>query len=714
MTFLTARLSPSSASTRPGPSGTGPERAGEGRWGARRVAVTEAPPELLQAQARARASKAENSNVDAGSCPADRKAAAVKAGPGTPSFHASRGRTGVPPYQPRERPLTDGKHFLATLRMEPKADVVLAGLTMHKRSTGLRNVVGKLDAYHGNLTLVNGRRNPAPHAESLRRAVIELEAALEDYGRKHAHRHKEPMKELLAQVHKERRAVESLCGMLDTLPRDGTFPAQHMLELLRDGVAPEHIIHGIAASRSATQIFVASACERARVCVGVLTENTPFTEAAHVPDRRAELGSGAVNTVWRADFRIGGKTVPMVFKPENPGGDIGIAAKAAGIEAQSPNFAGRARATYLCSQALGLSLVPPTDVTILHGQVGSVMGLVNGCQPISIGSVRIELPPKLAEGLRTRPDALTAYALQCGCTAASIAGNVLQLERRVQVPVFHEEGLPRTGPAGHPLTQPRDLPIRIALPVDSGTFRRDMVSAQWLDCFTRQVDRTSMNFMLVPRQDGGFDLRLIDNDASFGTNIRATDKIEPKTTKATHRTNLPLRIDRSQFDAFMSLDVVDALARALHGPLDDASVEITRKDALAFKEILKEYEGRGWVLETDAQWASPEVAAALGIDHDGSRLRDALKATPSERWRQRNAAAKLQQRADVTSYVAREAMEQGILQWERGVLKTAPQELLGLPALFDLAELQTLARGDTGAVETKARRGPDGAQRMEG
>lgn len=666
------------SSSRVSPSAM-PERTAQaslqGAFGPRRVAVLDAPVGLRD-QRLALADPHETSGPPRSL--SDRKVAQ-----GTSARELTD-------YVPRKALLRDGQALERDFAAEGRPRT-LAERISRKPSTAPQKLIWHLDAYH--TALGSGGRNPKVYGDVLHKAALALQAELQKC-REHFAGPRDPvMAKLLSEVGEELSAVTDIRDIARSLQGNASVSARQVFLLRRDGVPVDTIKRGIAAGRSADEIRQrAEACERAKLPDTVLTEDTPFTHAAHVPASHLKLGHGAINTVWRVDYQIGNRRVPMVFKPEIPGREIGVAAEEAGISKEAPNFAGRARAAYLCSEALGLDLVPTTAVTVLYGQLGSVMAFVDGFQLVSEGSARYQVSAELADRLRKHPDVLKAYALECGCTAAAIEGSVLKLERRTQVKQIDlDSGQPVKNAAGQEVMQTMDLPIRFALPLKSGAFRKSMVRAQWLDALTRQVDRTPMNMMLVPRESGGFDVRLIDNDAAFGTKTSSSSPMKPS--------NLPARIDRALFDSFMS--DAGALASKLEGPLaDSGAVELTRKDVLQLQATLRDYDKRGWVLDKDEDWATDKVTQALGIDHDGTQLNIEL-GKRAKLQAQRNAIPGLARKAGAISYIAREACEQAALRWERNALGGNP-ELASLPALFDLDELQARLPASDSSADRKS------------
>ncbi|TFZ04616.1 hypothetical protein [Ramlibacter rhizophilus] len=598
-----------------------------------------------------------------------------------------------------------------------KPDVVVGGLVIKQNSKTMARLLGSLDRYHA---------LPSHQLRARMLALQEVERNVEAYMNKRTARYRDApaFMDFRTRLAEELRILTAVMAItveaewqrdtgqvpspLDPVPQ---LNAQDAAELFRAGLPKEAIARGLAMHLSREQIMVQLApCARARVPYTAVKLSAAASRSTVVPDSLRKLGSGAVATVWRMDLQSGDETLAMVFKPEpSPKTDIGEMARASGIPADKPNLSGRSAAAYLCSKHLGLDLVPPTVVAIadIDGslEAGSLMEFVDGFQLVSEGAANRRLTADQARLIGGHPQVLQDYAHECGCTSARLDGAVLRLERRVQV---------RHDREGNPLPEGeiRYVPalIRMALPHADGRLRRLLADAQLFSRFIRDGDRSPMNFMFTVDEDGRLSPRFINNDVSFGPGW--TVRCEPGTSIAERRVELPRVVSRSLKDAFDGSS--EELGMGLEAVLGSTHLaQSVIEDISKVRALLATHDADGRILDSDADWESPSVTQALGLNLAGAEYLAALalrddKGQPS-RTRAEARIKTLTSLARTRGYQAREAMEERALELDWTAIRLnaqgkqePPEKYFGLTALFDFDELMQRIR----AASTDTKAGP--------
>ncbi|KEQ16855.1 hypothetical protein [Endozoicomonas numazuensis] len=98
------------------------------------------------------------------------------------------------------------------------------------------------------------------------------------------------------------------------------------------------------------------------------------------------LGSGKAHTVTKLSFEEGSETIEKVFKSEDAVDTSHFkdhTAKGSYLNSQRPRFAARNLASQSLQDALGLKLLPKTELTVHNGKVGLLMDVAKGKQPFT-------------------------------------------------------------------------------------------------------------------------------------------------------------------------------------------------------------------------------------------------------------------------------------------------------------------------------------------
>ncbi|HSW17782.1 MAG TPA: hypothetical protein VLJ86_11185 [Ramlibacter sp.] len=571
------------------------------------------------------------------------------------------------------------------------------------------------DAYYNAVTLAGrGMSNPAGKLKTLLEAQALFETAISDYvaqGPELAKQEHEYLSQNFPNASPQDRAANSYVvadelteHLLPSVSREGarlrevhglleafkggkaetpmSISVSHLLELLRSGVTVATLGKALAESKSTIGVdeSAAAALDRAGIPMSVEVIDPRFSPKTQAPDSYKKLGAGAISTVYEVRFTVDSKTRHMVFKPEFPGTDLGVAATRSGIPPERPNATGRAWATYLVDQALKTRLVPETAVAVVNGQAGLLTSFVKGFQPMSMGTLRYELSAETAARLRSHSGALEAYRKEAGFSAARLDGNTLVLEHKAPAPVKAHDAKAdgaQTVPA-----ESTDKPIRVRLPFSDAGFVKDMVAAQWHDAFNRQVDRNAGNFVLA-QHGGNLKVQLIDNPASHGRSSHA-DVRDDKAGLASRRVGLPPFISRELATAIQAMGLAKLGANLRLALVDEASVKRSVDEAAGLQALVNRKPGdvpgpAVRIIEADEDWLAPEVIEGLGMSGHAKLLQTAMDDSTSkgrtDLASQRNAGARLLQTVGMKSYLAREALEETLLAQERHVLGSQIEHL---------------------------------------
>lgn len=621
----------------------------------------------------------------------------------------------------------------------PKRDITFLGLTLHKMSTGYKDVLDKLDNYHAALARCNAPQDlNAPDVDGhsgakldqldnlldLHEALEALENSLQAYEAGGKHTHKDAMRTLLAQVREERGVVaqtlqqvdglegQPSVGLNDAIAFQRVHPDLSLAEvetLVNQGWNAQDYgamwqmtldPHGLQASDVREAVRLGYDLETVRT---YHEARLPITEGtrgqAKIEGELTPLGKGAINSVSKGQVELSdGTRMTGVFKAERPStGHLAGAGQTAGIDPDRPHWAPRNVVTSNLDQRLGLGVIPRTAIVVHGGQVGSVMELVKGVSPHVSGNISQPLPPELAQHLRDHPDVQQAYIQSQGFTGGELVGDTLKIFNEQLGVTLDEEGAPVIENGEIVMTlQGRDGIV--GMDFSDPVLRRELTKLQWLDALTGQVDRHGQNYFVERTVDGlTVAVKGIDNDMAFGakiTNAHATSNAGflELTGEGGARDlgfkggRLPQVVDRATFNALMDL-TPDQVDQDCAGLLKPDEIAATKARLVQIQAHLGELADNGGVLDTEDGWNSPEVSARLGMvghPHDRiERLREELTAQGKSEHAIDTAVKQLkttmQREASSRGYIARDWMTQ-----ELNSLSDMPAPLLDVSDLDDM------------------------------
>lgn len=641
--------------------------------------------------------------------------------------------------------LPDRDSLIERIGAPPKRDITIGGLTLHKMSTGYKEVLDKLDDYHAALARCNepldlempdeGGHSGAKLDQlrkllDLSEALQALEHSLKSYEAGGKHTHKDTMRTLLAQVREEMGVVNNALQQVDDLEGHPNVGLNDVIGFQRvhPGLSLDEIgtlvnqgwsvtdysamwqmtldPHGLKESdvreavRLGYDLDTVRAYHEARLPI---TEGTRM--GAKIDGELTPLGKGAINSVFKGEVELpDGTHMTGVFKAEKPSvWQLAGVAPLAGIDIDRPNGASRNVATYKLNQRLDLGVIPRTEITLYQGQVGNVMELVKGISPQIKGNFSIELPPNIAQFLREHPEALQAYIESKGFDAGELDGNTLKVRNETLQATFDEASndflVDENGESVKTL-QGRDG--MVAMDFGDSVLRRELTKLQWLDALTGQVDRHGQNYFVERTTDGQtVAIKGIDNDMAFGariTDANATSNVGFRALLGEGGSRdlglkgglLPSVIDRKTFDALMALSP-EQIETDCAGLLSPDEIEATKTRLAQIKLHLGELEQNGGVIETDDEnaWSSPEVSKRLGMETSPQervdRLRERLTHEGLNEHAIKTEVKKLlthmEQEAQSFGYVARDWMLQELDNMQ--VIDTPMLDVVDLDEMLD-------------------------------
>lgn len=253
---------------------------------------------------------------------------------------------------------------------------------------------------------------------------------------------------------------------------------------------------------------------------------------------------GAMSTLSKITYRDG--TVGMFKGDEGKGVITHNASITAGIPAEiaAANLSARAVATSRLDGALGLNLVPPTEFAVHDGRSGTVQEFAKGQTLMT--ETRTRIPVSDMAGVtnflngRPLPEAQEPFdfdeylSLFDRATANEDLGfgstldgpDFLALKEALGKQAARlNEGIPRDPSMTQKVkalvedgtiffTKLQRTSNELAL--DSPSVQQSMSNAHVMDLLCGQLDRNPGNFIFVNAGDGGLQVKLIDNDLSFG------------------------------------------------------------------------------------------------------------------------------------------------------------------------------------------------------
>lgn len=623
---------------------------------------------------------------------------------GTPLRERAVAITAQAPVSLRREALSTPTALRATLG-EPKRDWKLFGATVLQRSTGHKDVLNKLEAFH---QTAGADRPPAPPASpavrktyaegqiaQLAQKLDDLERSCEAYGSGNARRtHKEDMAQLKTQVQAQRAQLEALRAQVDAQGwpdglsvADARAFSQHepplslneihavttalrasglsgaelqagvdrLFSLPLDGTS---LVHAIA-----LQMPEGLAQQYAQTGVPIRPETAGREFNDQHLDRSPEaggglqkLGSGAVNTVFKGQYTLtDGTRFTGVFKPSTPGGAQPDAVSASGIAAGRPVMEQRNVAVHRLDQHLGMGVAPRAEIGVhdVAGQqrMGLVMSFAPGLSPLKSGDVVVTLPPEQHAALSASPELATAYAREKGFVGGKMVEGGIRLINTEQIEDMD----------GNEVQQERDAFVDFDF--SDPVLREKTTDLQWLDALCGQVDRHGHNYIVQQGPDGRVTGVIgIDNDIAFGDKLTDPNDVNPGAMRA--RTGesppfkgcvLPQAVSARTAAALLAM--TPAKLTELMGPGFTPTEQSAAQSRLTIIQAqVRELQSKGQVIERTEDWGSDRVGGMLGLGDTEAlaqldRLRGQSPRTPAIN-RQIQA---LQEQVSNTSYLARES-----------------------------------------------------------
>jgi hypothetical protein len=600
--------------------------------------------------------------------------------------HQSMGRVEIVASPPTARDLAreglcNREELIERLGAPPKKDIQIFGLTVHRMSTGYKDVLAKLDAYDaavracrsGLLEPESLAQRPLTQALGVFEAAQDLEQALLRYEQGRSHSHKAEMRELLAQVQDELQLVDAvatdLANLYEATHEDRLgFELQRLFEFRRihpdvsiaevrtlvhkgwsapdyaavwqltlepHGVSPADVLQAFRLDYDLTTI---RAFHNARIPI-----NDSTKPGAEMSGELEKLGAGNFNTVYKglADL-LDGTDMEGVFKEDRYQPWANTMADKVGISRVRPQGACRNIAAFRLDKALSLGLIPRTEIVVHEGRLGTVMGLAAGISPSKKGSIELPVPADVRARFTEDPGLVEAFINEQGFSGGSFdsESGVLKVTHEASQLVMNENGSLLLGSDGDPVFEVQGVDSWVSMDFSDPVLRRDLTKLQWLDSLMGQTDRHAQNYFVQHGANGQvLGVQGIDNDQAFGELITdgsaisqrgfnillgKLDAFAPLDASATDYGlwggMLPEVVDRETFTAMMGLKA-DHIESCTEGLLSESEITATQSRLVSIQTKLSQLEEQGHVVEELDGWSSPEVGSWLGVISDmGSQI----------------------------------------------------------------------------------------------
>lgn len=548
---------------------------------------------------------------------------------------------------------------------DPKANSKLLGFIPVVQSSHYKAVLEQLDKTNEvlgrcNTVVARGHAQLTPAIRNeiglAREALGALDASLLKYGEGRKTGHKEEMARFRDQVQQQLQRLDDLDQQL---ARGTIWPPELSVNLalqyLRANPAITLQEMGFAAQNHLSEQDVAAyAKSGVPLKPGALPGGGQFVGPLSV------LGSGATATVYKGQFQLAnGQQFQGVFKAEAPPKVPPPASLFIGIDKDMPNYALRSVATFKLDQKLGFGLVPPTELVLHEGKLGTVMGMAQGKSPLVDGDWTYPLSPQELQVVRNNPGALKQLAAHYGWKEMRLENDQVRVVNSHQQPNVDENNKMYM----ETVKQDTVLDIDMTDPV----LRMELTRLQWLDALTGQVDRHGHNYFVNKGLDGHLHVTAIDNDLSFGKNTVHADQVNNAPTResgarrpdpggmALKGGKLPQVVDRQTYTALMHLTNQDLQAE-LGGLLTPEEVQATESRLNDIQLHLAHLARTGRVVDDVQDWSGPDVSTLLGVPKFNQV--DAIIRNSHENFSIHMADLKdVLDRVSDSGYVARESLE---------------------------------------------------------
>lgn len=418
-------------------------------------------------------------------------------------------RDGSPCLHTRCGPqVMDAASLMSEVGRKPTADRLFG---LYKMSEHYKAVTGALDNYHELLQQrvgigapVAGTKEGPGQADALFAQLREIDLAADAYIAKHGKSTKEA----------DRAAVAAMQKLKEQIQHETTYIGQVANSAARiQGMSWKDAVTGA----NYRLLDAISAHNDARLNTGRSVE---------------QFGSGAINSVSKLVYG----SRETIFKPDPakaPPEAEDILAKI-GVSAASPNFAARNVATAYLSEALGQSCAPHCTFALHNGRIGIAMDMAPGRSP------------QIDEAVRISDDQMRVYTGQARELDQDLDAMLKDMNIAKKSDGHYYRSVPKVDIAH--FTAGLDDPMKARV---EANWQRELVSLQWLDAISGQVDRHGGNYLVgVDRATGNVTVTGIDNDFSFGRQPTraAADAIGRK------ELGLPPLIDRGMADRLTGMD----------------------------------------------------------------------------------------------------------------------------------------------------------------
>lgn len=296
------------------------------------------------------------------------------------------------------------------------------------------------------------------------------------------------------------------------------------------------------------------------------------------------------------------RSVPKVFKGEPKNVQLPEAANVTLIK--EPVLSCRAVAASKVNDALGLTLIPKTEIALLDGQLGVAMDVVEGDALQRKGRAVLTVSEGVKAWAEQNHGDLQRFAQDKGFEGAEVVGETIVFSRVTDILVQDEKGEPVM------VTAPADIQSSPDVLLNSPRAIAQLAVANCFNFLINSCDAHLGNCAFRP--DGV--LQYFDNDISFGRHSPDLDAGLGGGVGAVHLTHLPEWIPTSLHRAVMAM-TADTLKAQLTGLLGPEEIKATCERFAALKWYCAHCNEFGKVLPDDSQaWGQAAVQRDLGLD----------------------------------------------------------------------------------------------------
>lgn len=302
------------------------------------------------------------------------------------------------------------------------------------------------------------------------------------------------------------------------------------------------------------------------------------------------------------------RLVPKVFKGEPA---KMMLPEAAGMtQITVPRLSCRAVAASKVSDAMGLHLIPMTELALKGDGLGVVMDVAPGDALQSKGRALLPVSEDVRQWAADNPRDLVLFAQARGYGGAELKGQTIEFKRETTSLVYDENGdAVSDGDKALMVTAPADIQASPNVLLGSPMAVAQLAGANCFNFLINSSDAHMGNCAFGP--DGV--LRYFDNDISFGRHFPDLASVGPG-IDAVHHTYLPDVIPTRMHDAVLAL-TPDRLKAQLTGLLDAQEIQAACDRLATLQLHCGQCAQEGKVLnDDDPAWGSQQVQQTLGLD----------------------------------------------------------------------------------------------------